>query len=231
MLLSPEEWEVINLSLKIASWCVAVAILPALAMAWVLARCDFFGKSLLNTVVHLPMVIPPVVTGYFLLVLLGRNGVIGKWLYNTFDITLIFTWKGAVIATAVMAFPLMVRSIRAGIEALDPRLEDAAAMLGKDRSTTFLTITLPLIFPALVSAFTLGFARALGEFGATITFVSNIPGETRTLPIAIYSLLQVPGGEDRIFRLVIISLILSFAALAFSEWLVRKSPARQMKAS
>ncbi|WP_169568789.1 molybdate ABC transporter permease subunit [Sneathiella limimaris] len=226
MSLSPAEWEVISLSLKVAIWCVGVNLIPSLAMAWLLARCDFPGKSVVNATVHLPLVIPPVVTGYVLLVLLGKNGPIGSWLYSVFDITLIFTWKGAVIAAAVMSYPLMVRAMRTGIEALDPRLEEAAQMLGKSRLHIFRTISLPLILPAIISAMTLGFARALGEFGATITFVSNIPGETRTLPIAIYSLIQIPGGEDKILKLVLISVLISFAAIALSEYLVRRSPAR-----
>ncbi|OUR76625.1 molybdate ABC transporter permease [Alphaproteobacteria bacterium 46_93_T64] len=223
MTLSAEEWEIITLSVKIATWCVLVSLIPALFMAWLLARRDFFGKSLLNAIIHLPMVVPPVVVGYFLLVVLGRRGVIGSWLYEQFDITLIFTWKGAVISAAVMSFPLMVRAIRSGIEGLDIRLEEAAQTLGRSPLYVFATITLPLLLPALISGVTLGFARALGEFGATITFVSNIPGETRTLPIAIYSLLQIPGGQGMAERLVIISVLLSLLAIGLSEWLARRS--------
>ena len=229
MALSAEEWEIIHLSLKIAFWCVAISSLPALAVAWILARCQFPGKAILSALVHLPMVIPPVVTGYLLLVALGRNGFIGKWLYEAFDLSFVFTWQGAVIATAVMSFPLMVRALRSGFESHDWRLNEAAATLGKSPIVVFITLTLPLLLPAIISALTLGFARALGEFGATITFVSNIPGETRNLPIAIYSLLQIPGGDERVFRLVIISVVISFAAIALSEWLVRRSsgkPAR-----
>ncbi len=227
MSLSAEEWDVINLSLKIAIWCVTVSALPALGVAWLLARCEFRGKTVLSALVHLPMVIPPVVTGYLLLVLLGRNGVIGKWLYEAFDATLVFTWQGAVIATAVMSFPLMVRALRSGFDTHDWRLNDVAATLGKGPVYRFMSITVPLLIPSIISALTLGFARALGEFGATITFVSNIPGETRNLPIAIYSLLQIPGGDDKVMRLVVISIVISFAAIALSEWLVRRAPSRK----
>lgn len=226
MTLLQEEWDVILLSLKIAGWCVAVSLLPAMFCGWLLARRDFFGKTLLNAFLHLPLVVPPVVVGYFLLVTLGRNGSVGGWLFETFGITLIFTWKGAVIATAVMAFPLMVRAIRSSFEDVDERLEQAALTLGRSPLSVFLTITLPLILPGLISGITLGFARALGEFGATITFVSNIPGETRTLPIAIYSLIQIPGGQDQVLRLVIISVALAFVTIALSEWLTRRSRQR-----
>lgn len=229
MTLSAEEWEVIRLSLKIALWCVAISSLPALAVAWILARCQFPGKALLSALVHLPMVIPPVVTGYLLLVVLGRNGFIGRWLFETFNISLVFTWQGAVIATAIMSFPLMVRALRSGFEAHDWRLNEAAATLGKGPYATFVSITLPLLLPAIISAVTLGFARALGEFGATITFVSNIPGETRNLPIAIYSLLQIPGGDERIIRLVIVSVIISFVAIAVSEWLARRGSGKSTR--
>ena len=228
MILLQEEWDVILLSLKIASWCVAVSLLPALFCGWLLARREFFGKTLLNAFLHLPLVVPPVVVGYFLLVTLGRNGTVGSWLYDSFDITLIFTWKGAVIAAAVMAFPLMVRAIRSSFEEMDARLEQAALTLGRSRLSVFLTITLPLILPGLISGITLGFARALGEFGATITFVSNIPGETRTLPIAIYTLIQIPGGEDQVMRLVIISVALAFVTIALSEWFTRRSRRKLM---
>ncbi|WP_025898580.1 molybdate ABC transporter permease subunit [Sneathiella glossodoripedis] len=227
MSLSAEEWEVIYLSLKIALWCITISALPALFIAWLLARCQFKGKTLLSAIVHLPLVIPPVVTGYFLLVLLGRNGPIGRWLHEAFEISLIFSWHGAVIATAVMSFPLMVRALRSGFETHDWRLNEVAATLGKGPVRRFLTITAPLLIPSFISAITLGFARALGEFGATITFVSNIPGETRNLPIAIYGLLQIPGGDDKVIRLVIISVLISFAAIALSEWLVRKRPTRE----
>ncbi|USG59955.1 molybdate ABC transporter permease subunit [Sneathiella marina] len=223
MMLSAEEWDVIQLSLKVAIWCVLVTLLPAIALAWVLARRDFYGKTVLNALVHLPIVLPPVVVGYFLLITLGRRGLIGSWLLETFDISLIFNWKGVVVATAVMSFPLMVRTIRQGIEAIDQNLEVAAQTLGRSPLFVFLSITLPLALPGIFAGAILGFARALGEFGATITFVSNIPGETRTLPLAIYSLLQVPHSEDAVMRLVIISVLLAFAAIALSEWLAHRS--------
>ncbi len=226
MNLSPEEWEVILLSLKVAGWCVGVSVLPATFFAWLLARRNFVGKSLLNALIHLPLVVPPVVIGYFLLITLGRQGVVGGWLYDVFGITLIFTWKGAVIATAVMSFPLMVRAIRSSFESLDIGLEKAALTLGRSPVQVFMTITLPLILPGLISGLTLGFARALGEFGATITFVSNIPGETRTLPIAIYTLLQIPGGQDQVIRLVVLSVVLAFSTIALSEWLARRTSKR-----
>ncbi len=220
-MLSPEEWEVISLSLRVATWNTLLSILPAIACAWLLSRRDFPGKAVFSTLVHLPLVVPPVVVGYFLLVLMGRNGLIGGWLFDTFGISLIFSWKGAVLATAVMSFPLVVRTIRLAFDGVDRKLESAALTLGAGPVRVFLTITLPLILPGILSGATLGFARALGEFGATITFVSNIPGETRTLPVAIYSLLQVPGGEDRVERLVILSLLLAFGTVALSEWLAR----------
>jgi molybdate transport system permease protein len=223
MMLSVEEWGVIQLSLKVAIWCVLVTLLPSIALGWVLARRDFYGKAVLNALIHLPLVLPPVVVGYFLLVTLGRRGLIGSWLSETFDISLIFNWKGVVLATAVMSFPLMVRAIRQGIEAIDQNLEVAAQTLGRSPFYIFLTITLPLALPGIFAGAILGFARALGEFGATITFVSNIPGETRTLPLAIYSLLQVPNSEDAVLRLVVISVILAFAAIALSEWLAHRS--------
>ncbi|MEH6525287.1 MAG: molybdate ABC transporter permease subunit [Sneathiella sp.] len=223
MMLSVEEWGVIQLSLKVAIWCVLVSLIPSIALGWVLARKDFYGKAVLNTLIHLPIVLPPVVVGYFLLITLGRRGFIGSWLLDTFDISLIFNWKGVVVATAVMSFPLMVRAIRQGIEAIDQNLEIAAQTLGRSPIYVFLSITLPLALPGIFAGAVLGFARALGEFGATITFVSNIPGETRTLPLAIYSLLQVPNSEDAVMRLVIISVVLAFAAIALSEWLAHRS--------
>lgn len=223
MMLSAEEWGVIQLSLKVAIWCVLVSLLPSIALGWLLARRDFYGKAILNALVHLPLVLPPVVVGYFLLITLGRRGYIGSWLLETFDISLIFNWKGVVVATAVMSFPLMVRAIRQGVEAIDQNLEIAAQTLGRPPFYVFLSITLPLALPGIFAGAILGFARALGEFGATITFVSNIPGETRTLPLAIYSLLQVPNSEDAVMRLVVISVILAFVAIALSEWLAHRS--------
>tara|TARA_R110002094_G_scaffold111923_1_gene108714 strand:- start:555 stop:1247 length:693 start_codon:yes stop_codon:yes gene_type:complete len=226
MSLSPQEVDVILLSLKVAVFCIALSFLPALLVAWLLARREFYGKTLLNVIAHLPIVLPPVVVGYFLLVTLGNRGVIGGWLLEQFGLSLIFNWKGVVAATSVMAFPFIMRAIRQAFEAVDRNLETAALTLGRSRPMVFLTITLPLIFPGILAGLTLGFARALGEFGATITFVANIPGETRTLPVAIYSLLQVPGSEAAVLRLVVISVLLAFAAIALSEWLARRSVRR-----
>ena len=220
--LSPLELEALGLSLKVSFWAVLVSLPFGVAVAWLLARRDFPGKLLLDGLVHLPLVVPPVVVGYLLLVTLGRRGLVGAWLHDSFGITLIFTWRGAAVAAAVMAFPLMVRAIRLGIEAVDRRLETAARTLGAGRGRVFTTVTLPLALPGILSGVVLAFARCLGEFGATITFVSNIPGETRTLPVAIYSVLQAPGGEEAAARLTVISVVLALAALAVSELLSRR---------
>lgn len=220
--LSPLELEALGLSLKVSFWAVLVSLPFGVAVAWLLARRDFPGKLLLDGLVHLPLVVPPVVVGYLLLVTLGRRGPVGAWLYDSFGITLIFTWRGAAVAAAVMAFPLMVRAIRLGIEAVDRRLETAARTLGAGRGRVFTTVTLPLALPGILSGVVLAFARCLGEFGATITFVSNIPGETRTLPVAIYSVLQAPDGEAAAARLTVISVVLALAALAVSELLSRR---------
>ena len=224
---TPLEIEALTLSLKVAFWAVLVSLLPGVAVAWLLARRDFFGKTLLDGIVHVPLVVPPVAVGYLLLVLLGRRGFIGAWLYESFDITLIFTWQGASVAAAVMAFPLMVRAIRLSLETIDQRLETAARTLGAGRARVFLTITLPLAAPGILTGVVLAFARSLGEFGATITFVSNIAGETRTLPIALYTLIQSPGGEAGAVRLMAISLVLALAALLASEVLARRMAARR----
>ncbi|AKC86070.1 molybdate ABC transporter permease subunit [Pseudoxanthomonas suwonensis] len=219
---SPEELTAIGLSLKVAT-VAALASLPfGVAVAWLLARRRFPGKALLDALVHLPLVLPPVVMGFALLVLFGNQGPIGRWLYDTLGITLAFRWTGAALACAVMGFPLMVRAIRLSIENVDRRLEQAAATLGAAPWRVFLTITLPLAWPGLVAGAALAFAKALGEFGATITFVSAIPGETQTLSAAIYGLLQVPGGEAGIWRLAVVSLFISLGALLLSEWLVRR---------
>ncbi len=224
--LTPLEIEALGLSLRVALWSVAVSLPFGLAMAWLLARYDFFGKTLLNGIVHLPLVLPPVVVGYLLLVLLGRQGPLGAWLLATFGVSLPFTWEGAALAAAVMAFPLMVRAMRLSIEAIDQNLETAARTLGASRRNVFVTITLPLIMPGILAGGVLAFARSLGEFGATITFVSNIPGETRTLPLALYSLIQTPGGEAGALRLALLSVLLSLAALAASEAIARRLRAR-----
>lgn len=225
-LLTPGEMEAIGLSLRVAFWAMVWSLPLAILTAWLLARCRFPGRALLDGLIHLPLVLPPVVIGYVLLVLLGRNGAIGSWLYDLFGITLAFSWRGAAVASGVVAFPLVVRAIRLSLEAVDLRLEQAARTLGAHPVAVFFTITLPLTLPGIVAGTILGFARSLGEFGATITFVSNIPGETQTLPIALYSLTQVPGGEDAAFRLVVISVVIAMIALAASEILARRARAR-----
>lgn len=223
MNLSPEEWEIIALSLKVSGVAVATSLPVAFALAWVLARVRFPGRVLLDAAVHLPLVLPPVVTGWLLLIAFGNNGPAGRWLAETLGFTFMFRWTGAALAAAIMALPLMVRAMRLSIDAVDRRLEQAAETLGASRMRVFATITLPLALPGLLAGAVLGFARSLGEFGATITFVSNIPGETRTLPIAIYSALQVPGSEDAVTRLSLIAVALSLAALMVSEGLTRRS--------
>jgi len=220
--LSPAEWTIVLLSLKVAVCCVIVLVLPAMMVAWILARRRFWGQSLLDAVVHLPMVLPPVVLGYMLLVLLGRKGWIGSWLYEQFHIQLTFHWWGAVIASAVMAFPLMVRSIRQALHQVDPLLEQAAQTLGASPVKVFFTITLPLSYHGLLTGAILAFSRSLGEFGATITFAGNLEGETRTLPLAIYSLTQTPEGDGAALRLVILSVLVSVLALLGSQWLERR---------
>lgn len=220
------EVEAFGLSLRVAFWAMVWSLPLGIAIAWLLARRNFWGKSLLDALVHVPLVVPPVVVGYVLLVLLGRRGPVGGWLHENFDITIAFTWRGAVIASAVMGFPLMVRAIRLSIEAVDPGLEAAARTLGAGPMAVFFTITMPLAGSGILTGAILAFARSLGEFGATITFVSNIPGETRTLPIALYGLAQVPGGEDAAFRIVLISIALAFAALFASEIIARRMRAR-----
>ncbi len=226
MTLTADDWEVIALSLRIAIVAV-IAVLPiAFGLAYLLARGRFPGRTLLDAIVHLPLVLPPVVTGWLLLIGFGRTGPIGAWLDRWFGVTVMFRWTGAAIAAAVMALPLMVRAMRLSIEAVDRRLEGTARTLGAGPWRTFFTITLPLSRAGVIAALVLGFARSLGEFGATISFVSNIPGQTRTLPIAIYTALQVPGGEETVTRLAIISVILSLGALVVSELIVRTQAAR-----
>lgn len=220
--LSANEIAAIELSLRVGLWSVTGGLLPALAAAWLLARCDFPGKLLFDGLIHLPLVVPPVVIGYLLLVLLGRNGPLGQLLDAWFGLTVAFTWQGAAVASAVMAFPLMVRAMRLSLEAVDRKLEAAARTLGAPPWQVFATVTLPLIAPGLLAALLLGFARSLGEFGATITFVSNIPGETRTLPLALYTFTQTPGGEAGALRLAMVSVLLALLALAGSELLARR---------
>lgn len=222
-MLTSEEWEVVRLSLKVSIVAMAMTLPIAFALAFLLARGRFRGKALVDAIVHLPLVLPPVVIGWMLLLAFGRNGPIGGWLDQWFGISVIFRWTGAAVAAAVMALPLMVRAIRLSIEAVDRRLEGAARTLGAGPWRAFASITLPLSLPGIWAALVLGFARSLGEFGATITFVSNIPGETRTLPLAIYGALQVPGSDAIVYRLAAISVALSLAALLASEWLARNT--------
>jgi len=216
------EWAIIALSLKIAGAAILITLPLAFLLAWLLARRRFPGRMLLDTLVHLPLVLPPVVTGWLLLLFFGQRGAGGRALEALFGTTLMFRWTGAALAAGIMALPLMVRSIRLSLESIDRRLESAARTLGASPWRAFATVTLPLALPGVAAAMVLGFARSLGEFGATITFVSNIPGETRTLPLAIYTALQVPGAEESVTRLAIASVVLSLAALLTSEWLVRK---------
>jgi molybdate transport system permease protein len=220
--LTPAELEIVWLSLKVAACCVLVMSLPAILVAWLLARKQFWGHAILDACVHLPMVLPPVVLGYGLLVLLGRRGWLGAWLYEQFHLQLTFHWWGAVIASAVMAFPLMVRAVRQALLQVNPLLEEAAQTLGARPLKVFLTITLPLSYHGILTGAILAFSRSLGEFGATITFAGNLEGETRTLPLAIYSLTQTPGGEAAALRLVVLSVLVSILALLASQWLERR---------
>ena len=219
--ISADEWDAVQLSLKVATVAMLASLPFGLAIAYALARGNFVGKSI--GLVHLPLILPPVVTGYLLLIYFGRRGPIGAFLESAFGIVFSFRWTGAALACAIMGFPLMVRSIRLSIEAIDRSLEDAAGTLGANPAWVFLTITLPLALPGILAGMILSFAKAMGEFGATITFVSNIPGETRTLATAIYSFTQVPGGDAGALRLTIVSVILSFAALLASEWMSRRT--------
>lgn len=220
--LPPEALTALALSLRVSLWATGLSLPFGLAVAWLLARRRFPGHGLLNGLVHLPLILPPVVTGYLLLLAFGRRGVIGGWLDEVLGVTLAFRWTGAVLAAAVMAFPLMVRAIRLSLEAVDPRLEEAAATLGASRLAVFVTVTLPLILPGLLAGAVLAFAKAFGEFGATITFVANIPGQTQTLPLAIYTFLQVPEGEGAALRLVLVSIAIAMTALGLSELLARR---------
>ncbi len=216
--LTPLEKEALKLSLWISIWAVIAILPPGVFIAWLLARKKFIGKTLLDGLTHLPLVLPPVVIGYLLLVLLGRKGIIGGWLYENLGISFIFNWKGAAVASAVVAFPLLVRAIRLSIEQVDEGLEAAARTLGAGPLRVFFTVTIPLIMPGIITGVILAFARSLSEFGATITFVSNIPGQTRTLPLALYTLTQVPDGEAGAFRLCVISVVVAFVALILSEF-------------
>ncbi len=227
---SPSELDAIRLSAIVAVWCTIVVLPVATGLAWALARYRFPGKTLLDGVVHMPLVVPPVVTGYVLLLLLGRNGPVGAWLEDWFGVVLAFRWTGAVIASAVMALPLAVRAIRVAFEQVDRDLERSAASLGAGPWLSFWRVTLPLALPGLIAGAILAFAKSLGEFGATITFVANIPGETQTIPTAIYNYTQVPGAEWAAARLTLVAAALSLAALVASEWFARRAAAGRMGA-
>ena len=223
MPLSLIEIEALKLSLRVSLWAVCLSLPLGILVAWVLSRKSFPGRVLIDGIVHLPLIVPPVVVGYILLLAFGRRGFIGSWLWETFQISISFSWKGAALAAGVMAFPLMVRSIRLGLDAVDPKLEQAAKTLGASSFGVFFSVTMPLILPSILTGAILAFARCLGEFGATITFVSNIPGETRTLPLALYTAVQSPGGEIAALRLVVISVVIALVALLISEFLSRKA--------
>ncbi|MEO9340073.1 molybdate ABC transporter permease subunit [Mesorhizobium sp. SB112] len=220
--LSPDEWTAVQLSIKVSIWAMIASLPPGIAIALLLARGRFWGKSILNGIVHLPLILPPVVTGYLLLLSFGRRGPIGAFLAENFGIVFSFRWTGAALACGIMGFPLMVRAIRLSIEAVDRKLEAAAGTLGANPVWVFATITLPLILPGIIAGMILSFAKAMGEFGATITFVSNIPGETQTLPSAIYTFTQVPGGDAGAMRLTLVSIAIAMAALVASEVLARR---------
>jgi len=221
--ITPEEWTAIELSLRVAVVATLVSTPLGIAVAWLLARRDFWGRALLDALIHLPLVLPPVVTGYLLLLTFGRRGAVGEFLDHYFGLVFSFRWTGAALACGVMSFPLLVRPMRLSIEAIDRRLEQAAGTLGAAPWQVFLTVTLPLALPGILAGMIMGFAKALGEFGATITFVSNIPGETQTISSAIYSLIQTPSGDTAALRLVIISVIMSVGALVASEFFARRA--------
>ena len=224
--LTPQEWTAVLLSLKVAGVATLASLPFGIAIAMLLARGRFWGKTLLDALVHLPLVLPPVVTGYLLLIWFGRRGAIGAFLADTFGIVFAFRWTGAALACGVMGFPMLVRAIRLSIEAIDRKMEDAAGTLGANPALVFLTVTLPLALPGIIAGMVLCFAKALGEFGATITFVSNIPGETRTLPTAIYTYTQVPGADAQAAQLAAVAVVLSLIALVISEFLARRMSAR-----
>lgn len=220
--LSPDEWNAVRLSIKVASWATVVSLPFGILISLALARGTFWGKSVLNGIVHLPLILPPVVTGYVLLLTFGRRGPIGAFLAEQFGIVFAFRWTGAALACGIMGFPLMVRAIRLSIEAVDRKLESAAGTLGANPAWVFATVTLPLILPGIIAGMILSFAKAMGEFGATITFVSNIPGETQTLPSAIYTYTQIPGGDMGALRLTLVSVVIAMIALVVSEVLARR---------
>ena len=224
--LTPAEWDAVRLSLRVAFWATLFSLPFGVLVAYALARWRFPGREILNVVVHLPLIMPPVVTGYLLLLTFGTRGPIGGFLDSTLGVTFAFRWTGAALASGVMAFPFMVRAVRLSIEAVDPKLEQAAATLGASWPWVFLTVTMPLIVPGIIAGTVLTFAKGMGEFGATITFVSNIPGQTQTIPLAIDLLLETPGGQARAARLAGLSIALAAAALALSEWISRRVAAR-----
>ncbi|MBI2741326.1 MAG: molybdate ABC transporter permease subunit [Rhodospirillales bacterium] len=228
--MTPEEWTAVRLSLLVATTATLASLPFGLAIAWLLARKDFWGKGLLDTLVHLPLILPPVVTGYLLLITFGRRAPVGAFLADNFGIVFSFRWTGAALACGVMGFPLLVRAIRLSIEAVDTRLEAAAGTLGANPLWVFATVTLPLCLPGVIAGGILCFAKSMGEFGATITFVSNIPGETQTLPSLIYAFTQIPGGDAGAFRLTLVSIAISMLALLGSELLARRIGVRQMTA-
>lgn len=225
-MLTDYELQALLLSLKIAGVAVILSLPLGILCAWLLARCQFVGKSFLDGLVHLPLVLPPVVIGYLLLLAMGRQGFVGKWLYEWFGLTFSFSWRGAALAVALVSFPLMVRSIRLALEGVDRKLEQAARTLGASPLKVFFTITLPLTFPGILTGTILAFARALGEFGATITFVSNIPGETQTIPLAMFSFIETPGAENEAARLCVIAIVIALMSLMVSEWLSRMARKR-----
>ncbi len=225
-LITDYEYQAVIISLKVALFALVWLLPLGLILAWILARTQFVGKSLLDSIIHLPLVMPPVVIGYLLLVTMGRQGIIGKWLYEQFGLVFSFSWKGAVIACVVVSLPLMVRSIRLSLENVDVKLEQAAQTLGASNVKVFFTITLPLTIPGLITGAMLSFARSLGEFGATITFVSNIPGETQTIPLAMYSFIETPGAEAQAARLCVISIVIALGSLMTSEWISRRMTSR-----
>lgn len=222
-LLSDYEMAALLLSLKVSTIAVIASLPLGIVCAWLLARVEFPGKAIFDSLIHLPLVLPPVVVGYLLLVTMGRKGVIGQFLFDWFGISFSFSWRGAALASAIVAFPLMVRAIRQSFETVDLRLEQAARTLGSSRWRVFVTITLPLTSPGIVSGMIIAFARSLGEFGSTITFVSNIPGETRTIPLAMYSFIETPGAEYQAMRLCIISIVIALMSLLASQWLTNKA--------
>ncbi|WP_039948437.1 molybdate ABC transporter permease subunit [Vibrio ichthyoenteri] len=224
--MSEYEYQAVLLSLKVSLYAIVWLIPLGIAIAWLLARKQFVGKSLVDSIVHLPLVLPPVVVGYLLLILMGRQGIVGSWLYQTFGISFAFNWKGAALACVVVALPLMVRSIRLSLENVDTKLEQAASTLGASPLKIFVTITLPLTIPGIITGVMLSFARSLGEFGATISFVSNIPGETQTIPLAMYTFIETPGAENEAMRLCVISIVIALASLLASEWLTRRCSKR-----